>query len=197
MRTIIAKLRSTSPISFSRYYLQEQPKKPRENDQDYEERTWRNRLHSRSDGTVFIPPFAFKNALDNAARYLGRQIPGRGKSTYTKHFASGVLVREPLLLNIKKSQVEGEWRHVPSDGQPGGSKRVLKCFPVIQSWRGEVVFTVLDEIVTVELLREHLAVAGQFVGIGSFRPQNRGVYGRFLVESIREATIKSKHAKAA
>jgi len=197
MRTIIAKLRNTSPISFSRYYAQDAPKRPRENDQDYEERTWRNRVHALPDGRIFIPTFAFKNCLDNAARYLGRQIPGKGKSTYTKHFVSGVLVREPLVLNVKKAQVRGDWRHVPADGQPGGARRVLKCFPVIQSWSGEVVITVLDEIITLDVLKEHLDVAGQFIGIGSFRPQNRGVYGRFMVESVREATRKSKRAKAA
>lgn len=195
MRTIIAKLRSTSPISFSRYYAQEVPKESRETDQDYEERSWRHRLHTRADGTVFIPPFAFKNCLDAAAKYLGRQIPGKGKSTYTKHFVSGVLVREPLALNIKKQQVRGEWRHVPADGQPGGAKRVLKCFPIIASWSGEVTFTVLDQIVTAEVLKEHLDVAGQFIGLGSFRPQNRGIYGRFAVDSVRE--LQAKRAKAA
>jgi len=50
MKTIVAKIRSTSPVSFSRYYVQEVPKQPRENDEDYEERTWRHRVHSRPDG---------------------------------------------------------------------------------------------------------------------------------------------------
>jgi hypothetical protein len=194
MRTIAAKIKSTSPVSFSRYYAQDVPKEPRENDQDYEERTWRNRVHSRADGTVYIPAFAFKNCLDNAAKYLGKQIPGKGKSTYTKHFNSGVLVRKPVVLKVKKDQVQGEWRHVPADGQPGGAKRVLKCFPVIPEWGGEVVFTVLDDIITVDVLKEHLDVAGQFIGIGSFRPQNRGIYGRFVVEQISE--VKMKRAKA-
>ena len=194
MKTVVAKITSTSPISFSRYYAQEVPKEPRENDQDYEERTWRNRVHCRPDGTVYIPAFAFKNCLDNAAKYLSKQIPGKGKATYTKHFVSGVLVREPLVLKIKKDHVEGEWRHVPADGQPGGAKRVLKCFPVIQEWAGEVVITVLDDIITLDVMKEHLDVAGQFIGIGSFRPQNRGIYGRFVVDKISE--LKIKEAKA-
>jgi hypothetical protein len=194
VKTIIAKIKSTSPVSFSRYYVQDVPRQPRENDQDYEERTWRNRVHARPDGTVYIPAFAFKNCLDNAAKYLGKQIPGKGKATYTKHFVSGVIVREPLVLKIKKDQVQGEWRHVPADGQPGGAKRVLKCFPVINEWAGEVVFTVLDDIITMDILKEHLDVAGQFVGIGSFRPQNRGIFGRFIVETVTE--VKASRAKA-
>jgi len=86
--------------------------------------------------------------------------------------------------------VQGEWRHVPADGQPGGPKRVLKCFPVINEWAGEVVFTVLDDIITLDVLKEHLDVAGQFIGVGSFRPANRGIYGRFVVDSVSEIKMK-------
>lgn len=45
-------------------------------------------------------------------------------------------------------------------------------------------FLILDEIITEEVFREHLADAGSFIGIGRFRPRNNGFYGRFLVESV-------------
>jgi hypothetical protein len=130
MKTFVATLKSTSPISFGRYYAQDVPKKDKESAADYEERTWHNRLHVAEDGRVFIPPFAFKNCLDSAAKYLGMQIPGKRKNTFTKHFVSGVLVMDPLVLPLKGTAVGGEWRYVPADGMPGGSKRVMKCFPV-------------------------------------------------------------------
>lgn len=41
----------------------------------------------------------------------------------------------------------------------------------------------LDDSVTDEILKEHLVQAGPFVGVGSFRPQNRGVYGRFKFQA--------------
>lgn len=186
-RIVVAKLKSNSPISFGRYYEQEFPKdKKNETDKAYEERTWRERVHTDGNGNLLIPPFAFKNCLDGAAKYTSTQIPGKGKATYTKHFRSGVLVLEPLVLPIKKADVKGEWRHVPSDGTPGGAKRVMKCFPVIPSWEGEVTFTVLDPLITTEILKDTLIQAGQFIGVGSFRPQNGGIFGRFTVESIKE-----------
>jgi len=43
---------------------------------------------------------------------------------------------------------------------PGGAKRVMQCFPVIQDWEGEVSFVVVDETVTREVLEEFLEVAG-------------------------------------
>lgn len=179
-------LKSTAPISFGRYFAQEIPKLSKETHDDYEQRTWRERLHSDDEDNVLIPPFAFKNCLDAAAKYLGKQIPGKGKSTYTKHFVSGCLVLDPLILKMKKADVKGEWRHVPSDGMPGGSKRVMKCFPVIKEWQGDVNFTILDDLITMDILKEHLEQAGQFIGVGSFRPANRGIYGRFKVVDIKE-----------
>src|SRR5436190_503883 len=131
MRTFIATLKSTAPISFGRFYSQDVPRKDRETAADYEERTWRERLHVTERGEVLIPPLAVKNCLDSVAKYLGKQIPGKGKATFTKHFSGGVMVLDPIILPLKKDQVRGEWRHVPADGRIGGSRRVMKRFPVV------------------------------------------------------------------
>src|SRR5262245_66011200 len=79
-----AELEGISPYSQSKHHIT--PKKERELPKDYEERTWRERLHVNKDGYVFIPPMAFKNCIAEIAKFLGVQIPGKGKSTYTKHF---------------------------------------------------------------------------------------------------------------
>ena len=49
----------------------------------------------------------------------------------------------------------------------------MKCFPLIPKWDGEVEIHVLDDTITQEDLEEHLVQAGQFIGLGSFRPENR------------------------
>lgn len=182
MKTAVVELESISPYSQSRFY--DTPKLPKEIHADYEKRTWRDRLHTNEDGHVFIPPMAFKNCISEVAKFLSLQIPGKGKATYTKHFEAGVLVLEALVLPVKKEEVQGEWYHVPSDGRRGGSTRVLKCFPVIPKWSGEVTFMILDETITEEVFSQHLEEAGKFIGIGRFRPRNNGFYGRFKVNSI-------------
>lgn len=182
MKTAVAKLKSNAPYSQSRHY--QVPKLAKENPKDYEARTWRERMHVTEDGQVFIPPMAFKNALSEIAKYLGMQIPGKGKSTYTKHIEAGILVTEPLVLPDKAADVKGEWLFVPADGRRGSGKRVEKCFPYVPSWKGEVTFYVADETVTEDVFRTHLEQAGAFIGIGRFRPRNNGYYGRFTVESV-------------
>lgn len=197
MKTITATLKSTSPYSQGKHYVPE--KRQGENARDCEARTWRGRMHVNEDGNVFIPPMAFKNCLSEAAKFLSIQIPGKGKATFTKHFEAGVLVMDPLVLPIKADDVQGAWRFVPSDGKRGGGSRVDKCFPEIAAWSGDVVFHVLDETLLtlidtpedsplpkkVTAFEWHLRQAGNFIGIGVFRPRNNGFYGRFTVECLK------------
>lgn len=183
MKTAIATIEGISPYSQSRHHDVQRDKK--ETARDHEARTWRERVHANDDGSIIVPPMAFKNCLSETAKFLGMQIPGKGKSTYTKHFEAGVLCIEPLVLPIRKDNVEGEWLFLPSDGKRGGGKRVDKCYPIIRKWGGDVEFKILDETITEDVFREHLEQAGAFVGIGRFRPRNNGYYGRFKVKALK------------
>jgi hypothetical protein len=186
MKTYKAKLKSKSPYSQSRHYTADKLEK--EQPADYERRTWRNRMHVSDDGEVFIPPMAIKNCLQDAAKFLSIQIPGKGKATYTKHFEAGVLVVDELMLGINANDVAGEELFVPSDGRPGGGKRVLKVFPLIPKWEAEATIHVVDETITEDVLKRHLDEAGTLIGMGRFRPRKRGFYGRFDVVSLKAAS---------
>ena len=182
MKKALAHLKSVSPYQQGKFIA---TKKTRdETHSEFEANHWRERMHVDEKGFVFIPPMSFKNCLSEAAKYKSIQIPGKGKSTYTKHFEAGILCVEPVVLPVKASDVVGKWLHVPSDGKRGGTTRVEKCFPVIPSWEGIVEFLVFDEIIDETVFELHLKDAGQFIGIGSFRPRNNGYYGRFSVEGI-------------
>jgi len=182
MKQAIVKITGITPYGQGRYHNTEKLNK--EGHDAYEKRTWREKLHVNKDGYVFVPPMAFKNCLAECAKFLSIQIPGKGKATYTKHFEAGVMVSDPLVLNVKKEDVPGLWLHVPSDGRRGGSKRVMKCFPHIDEWGGEVTFYILDETITKDVFEDHIRQAGQFIGIGYFRPRNNGYWGRFDTELL-------------
>ncbi len=200
MRIAKVKLRGISNYSQSKHH--ETPKLDKEIPKDYEERTWRNRLNidTRPDktsyGCVVVSPMAIKNCLSEAAKFLSIQIPGKGKATYTKHFESGVMVLEPMVLTekgqpIKPENVLGEWFFVPSDGRRGGSTRVNKCFPCINAgWEGEIEIYILDDTITSDVFLKHLQEAGKFIGIGRFRPRNNGFYGRFEVTDCKVVSEK-------
>lgn len=177
-------LRSNSKYSQSRPYQVE--KKPRETPGDYEKRTWRERLHLSYENPekIQIPGMQFKNCIAECAKYMARQIPGKGKTTYTKHFEAGIMPMGSMELDIYAKDVIEEVVFVPSSGKRGDGNRVYKSFPVIKSWEGVIEFSIFDHTITKEVFIEHLIEAGQFIGIGRWRPRNNGMYGRFLVEKV-------------
>ena len=174
-------IEGVSTYSQSKMYT---PAPQRKQASEYEKETWRERCHVNDEGFIFIPPMAFKNALWEAARYLQIKVPGMRGKTYIDFFVRGLLVMDPIVLPTKKADVEGEWLFVPSDGRRGGGSRVQKCFPIIKQWGGELKVYVLDERITPEVFKEHIVAAGQFVGIGRFRPERGGFNGRFRVRKI-------------
>lgn len=182
MKTAKVHLKSVSPYSQGKHIVT--PKKEKESSGDYEERTWRERLHCDESGSVFIPPMVFCNAIKEAAKYLSIKIPGKGKSTYTKHFDSGILVTDILELGIKKDDVQRESVFVPPDGVRGSGKRVLKHFPLISNWEGWVTFYILDDTITKDIFSYVLQECGNLIGIGRFRPSKRGYYGRFKILEV-------------
>lgn len=185
IRTVTATLRSTSPYSPSRFTENDLPLNKGEKKDDYEERCWRHKAYAHKDGSIYIPPMAFKIGLDAAAKMSGRQVPGKGKATYTKYFLSGVLVLEGPTLPIKRDELpdtQCDRIHCNSNGIRGSGSRVWRLFPRIDDWEADVQFTILSDEIEQDVFEETLEQAGQFIGVGRFRPQNGGFYGRYSVD---------------
>ena len=178
MKTVFATIKGLTPYGQNRAIQSE--KNTGESNDSFEQRTWRERMHLDANDEMFIPPMAIKNMLSDCARFLSESVPGKGKSTYTKHFDAGVLVLVPAKLGIKKDDVVGHKQHVPSDGKKGGSSRVWKTFPVVQKWECEIEINLIDPLLIdkPEKVREYLEHSGKFIGLGWFRPRNGGYYGR-------------------
>jgi len=94
------------------------------------------------------------------------------------------MVIENIVLKVKADNIKYEKLFVPSDGISGSGKRVFKHFPLIPSWEAWAEFAILDDIIIKDVFKEHLQQAGMFIGIGRFRPQSNGAYGRFTVEKF-------------
>lgn len=179
MKTAIAKLKSASPYSQSRYHGSE--KIDKEGADEYEKRTWIEKGHFDEHGEMFIPPIALKFCLESAAKELGLQVPGRGKKTYGAAFKNGIMVLDPIKLGVKRDEVKPHWIPANADGVRGSGKRVLRAFPQIPAWTGTVTFHILNDMIKKDVFVKHLTEAGRYIGIGQFRPQNGGYNGRFEV----------------
>jgi hypothetical protein len=182
--TAQVRIKLLAPYCQSRSH--ETPKLNKELSDDYEKRTWRERLHVNEQDEVIIPGIALQNCIKEAAKFLSISIPGKGKSTFTKHFESGVSVIGDIETGVNKADVMPNRVFVPSNGIRGAGTRVHKNYPMLRPpLEFDVEFLIADDTITAEIFTEVLAQAGNLIGIGAFRVRNQGNCGRFKVESVK------------
>ena len=182
MKTAVLKLISASPMTQSRKH--NEPKLDKELDNAWDERNWKRKAHVNKDGRVLIPGFAIKCAVVAAAKYSGDQIPGKGKSTWTKKFQCGLIIPDDAITNRTEKDLQKIVINANADGIRGSGKRVERRFPQLVSWEAEISMIIGDEILTKDVLLTYFKQAGQFIGVGQYRPENGGNNGRFTVELV-------------
>ena len=162
------------------------PKKNKESHDDYEKRTWRERCHYDAKRRLYVPGYALKRMIETAARYEGERIKGGGMKTKAGKLKCGLQVPEAMVItpHLLVDDVDGLWKMVPSRGKTGGGSRVPRCFPILQNWSGTFEVLLIDEKIKKEWVEEAAVRAGIINGLGTWRPQSGGNYGRFTVTDI-------------
>lgn len=189
MITASITIRGVAPYSQSKFV--DVPKLSKETHDDFEKRTWFERVHLNDDGLPVMPAMALKKALEGAAGYLGK-IPGQRNATYTKRVKSGLLITEdlPLYLDsgarVTRDDVLSDWLFLDAGGKAGqGSTRVKRRMPKIASgWRATTTVYVADDVITQDVMKDLIHNAGLFVGVGRWRPAVGGLHGRFVLDKI-------------
>jgi hypothetical protein len=184
MKTAVVKLKSLSPYNQSRQHFTESIEQGKEAPDAKERRTWKEKGHYDEKGMAYIPPMAFKGAIYNAAKLLSIRIPNRGKALYTKHFLSGIMITDCIPLGVHKDDVQPQWLSMDGQGRKGGMG-VLRAFPHFEKWEGTIEVHILDDTITKEVFERVIREAGNFAGIGQFRPEKGGYFGRFEVSSVK------------
>lgn len=190
MRACLASIVGTVPYSQSAHLDEEDdPKLPKESAADWDRRLWRRKALVDAEGHVVVPAMALKMAVDEAVKRLAIQLPGRGKTTYSKFFVAGQICSANWRIGVHIDDVTPQkvWANV--DGVRGSGKRVKRLFPVYSRWAGVAQFHILDDVIPVEIFERALREAGQLIGIGRFRPEKGGLYGRFQVREFVWETL--------
>lgn len=162
-----------------------------ETSEQFELRSWKQKIGTNDKGEAVLNEFALKNALEEAASRLRMKVPGQGKSEYKKLFVQGIVpCRKPVLCDhsgkpYTPDDFEPRPLFVPVDGKKGSGKRVYRIFPTVSNWMTEVSLMVMDPKIDANVLEIHLKEAGMFIGLGSMRVSGGGVNGRFIVKSIK------------
>jgi hypothetical protein len=156
-----------------------------ESNDDFDKRTWREKANFDSDGVVYIPAMAFKQAMDTAAKRLAIPDPDNKRANLTKYFVSDVICEGNLSIGVKKDDMPKVRISANVDGVRGSGKRVPRTFPQISEWGGKTSFLIMEEKIKPEIFEKVLRTAGQSIGVGQFRAEKGGLNGRFEVTNIK------------
>jgi hypothetical protein len=171
-------LKGLTPYSQSRAH--DAPKLQGELHDDYDKRTWLEHAHFNSDGNVTIPAHAFHQCVIAAAKYSKKQIPGQGKATWTAKFTSGLMmVSGDIAIDRRAEDLKCIPIYANTDGIRGSGKRAFRRYPVLYEWSAGTEIAILDPIITEDIFKEIIGLAGLFIGLGRFRPEKGGTNGRF------------------
>lgn len=133
-------------------------------------------------GELYMPYEHIHGSAMEAGKHF-KVKGGGGKANYSKIVGYAVRV-EPLEILHKITKLEKFIRLVRIPPKTGS--RNLMCRPMLREWKVEFQLEVDDVEIPKEVLKDILDRAGKCVGVGDWRPQMKGPYGRFIVTKFKE-----------
>jgi len=138
-------------------------------------------FHSYHDDKGFyVPSEHIKGALINAGAMVKAKVGNTRKSM--KNIVAGMFFIEEEKIRLHDDFVIDKRSAVNKNIKA----RVIAIRPKWENWLLDFTLLVDNETITKETIKEILKNAGQYIGIGSFRPTNNGSFGRFEIEECSQ-----------
>jgi hypothetical protein len=181
MKNIEVEITGISPLLQHRFPVEESEQQTTAKNRKQKEEDVEKSLYKLADGTIYQPSVHFISSLKKAGAKF--QIPGQGKATYKNIIGSGAVLISPEAIPHKTQSFEIDIRPVVVPATKG---RVVRKRPVFKNWvlRFNVEFD--EDEISAATIKELLEYAGRRVGIGDFRPEKGGSFGRFMVSEFKQ-----------
>jgi hypothetical protein len=181
MKKIKVRIEGISPLLQHRFPEEDAETEIKTKNRQNNEADVEKSLYRLPDGTIYQPATHIISALKRGG--VKFQIKGSGKQTYKNIIGSGAVTIEPDAIPHKNQNWEVDSRPVVNPSTRG---RVIRKRPVLKNWSLQFVFDVDEDEIPIAVLKEILDRTGRSVGIGDFRPEKGGPFGRFLVSEFKE-----------
>jgi len=125
-------------------------------------------------------------------RLDGKRMVSTAKSTLLPGFMS-LLTPVIMLVDPDSLRKEAAWEpDVRKGTNPNGGEAVAICRPRFDRWAFESQIEIDENEIGENAIRDLWDKAGRRIGLGDFRPQRKGIFGRFVVEVWeRQAEVKA------
>lgn len=139
-------------------------------------------FHSYMDenGNFYMPSEHIRCSLIEAGKYMKSKV-GNAKKNMSNivaamFFVSPDKIKLPDTFEIdKRSAVNNNIK-----------ARIITIRPKWKDWKVTFDLIIDNDTITKETIKELLEYSGNYVGIGSYRPQHKGQFGRYITDSIKE-----------
>jgi len=146
---------------------------------DYEEQA-KQKLYANPKGKLYQPSTHIYGTLIEAGKH--KKVVGKGKSTYSKVVGYAVQI-EPFEIEHKK---QGWEVFTILAVNPSTKGRNPLSRPILKEWEIELNVIFDENEIAPSIMKELFDIAGKVVGIGDWRPQKKGPYGKFHVTNWKE-----------
>lgn len=136
--------------------------------------------YRNANGKNYIPSDQIRGALINAGSYVKAKVGGRSKSM--KQIVAAMFMVYPEQIVLPDYDVIDKRSGVNHKVKA----RIITIRPRWNDWEAEFTLEISERSITTETVKTILQYAGDYVGIGSFRPTNNGMFGRFELVNIEE-----------
>lgn len=140
----------------------------------------RAEFHSYQDEKgFFIPTEHIRGSLIGAGAMVKSKVGNSRKSM--KNIVAGMFfIKEQKIRLPKEYEIDKR-----SAVNKNVKARVISIRPKWNDWEASFTLQIDNDTITKETVSEIIENAGKYIGIGSFRPTNNGMFGRFELESIK------------
>jgi len=141
---------------------------------------------SNPDGSFYMPSDHVLGALINAGNYMKAKVGNSRKSM--ANIVAAMFSVSPEKIAIPAFD-EVDKRSAVNRNIKG---RIIVIRPKWNEWQITFTLDIDDDTLTNETILSLLNYAGRYVGLGSFRPEHRGHFGRFSV--VKFVSMENGHA---
>lgn len=187
MKTVQVEIRGISPLLVHRFGEEaEQSKRTRRIEtvtRDPRKEAEKN-AYIAKDGTFYFSAFAIPNAM-GAAGASHKATGTRKTLRFVVPSAVRMTTDTVTIMNGKGVAKDFEVDSRPVT-IPATKGRIMRHRPRWDQWGAKFDLEVDENLLSPDMAHQLLAEAGQSIGIGDFRPEKRGPFGRFMVTAWKE-----------
>ena len=179
MKKIEVELEGISPLLVNRFLDKQISEKAKKHSAESMDSPVSEKLYLLNN-KPYLPARYFEASLIEAGKQF--KIAGKNRATYSKYLGATIRIDpEAILLAPNKYEV-----YSIAGVNPMTKGRIMIHRPRFEKWGCKFVIVCEEDNIEVDTVQRILEFAGRFVGVGDWRPDKKGRFGKYRIVQFKE-----------